>query len=94
VSCEPLLSDIHFGAYIANRNHIDWVICGGESGPRARPMKRSWVRSLRDQCKLARVPFFFKQWGAFGPGHQEMFRQRNAGRLLDGFEHSEFPEVA
>jgi len=44
---------------------IDWVICGGESGPGARPMHIDWARSLRDQCQTARVPFFFKQWGAW-----------------------------
>lgn len=42
---------------------IDWVICGGESGPGARPMHPDWARSLRDQCNAADVPFFFKQWG-------------------------------
>jgi len=42
---------------------LDWVICGGESGPGARPMHPNWVRSLRDQCQAAGVPFFFKQWG-------------------------------
>jgi protein gp37 len=42
---------------------IDWVICGGETGPNARPMHLDWVRSLRDQCREAEVPFFFKQWG-------------------------------
>ena len=46
---------------------IDWVICGGETGKHARPMHPSWVRSLRDQCVAARVPFFFKQWGEFDP---------------------------
>lgn len=44
-------------------NKLDWVICGGESGHNARPMHPDWVRSLRDQCKEAGVPFFFKQWG-------------------------------
>ncbi len=44
---------------------IHWVICGGESGPNARPMHPDWVRSLRDQCLAAGVPFFFKQWGAW-----------------------------
>jgi len=44
---------------------IDWVIVGGESGPKARPMHPDWARSLRDQCKAAGVPFFFKQWGAW-----------------------------
>lgn len=47
-------------------NWLNWVICGGESGPNARPMHPDWVRGLRDQCKEARVPFFFKQWGEWG----------------------------
>lgn len=47
---------------------IDWVICGGESGPDARPMHPDWARSLRDQCAAAGAPFFFKQWGAWTPG--------------------------
>jgi len=47
--------------------HLDWVIAGGESGPNARPMHPDWARSLRDQCEAARVPFFFKQWGEWGP---------------------------
>lgn len=46
---------------------LDWVIAGGESGPGARPMHPAWARSLRDQCAIARVPFFFKQWGAWAP---------------------------
>lgn len=46
---------------------IDWVICGGESGPKARPMHPDWARSLRDQCAAAGVPFLFKQWGEFLP---------------------------
>lgn len=49
---------------------IDWVIAGGESGTGARPMHRDWVRSLRDQCAAAAVPFFFKQWGEWLPGTQ------------------------
>lgn len=47
---------------------IDWVICGGESGPDARPMHPDWARTLRDQCAAANVPFFFKQWGEYHPG--------------------------
>ena len=47
---------------------VDWVICGGESGPNARPMHPDWARSLRDQCQAADVPFFFKQWGEWTPG--------------------------
>ncbi|MCW5648388.1 MAG: DUF5131 family protein [Ramlibacter sp.] len=48
-------------------SRIDWVIAGGESGPKARPMHPDWVRSLRDQCAAAGVPFFFKQWGEYVP---------------------------
>ena len=50
---------------------IDWVIVGGESGPKARPMHPDWARSLRDQCVAAGVPFFFKQWGEWAPGAQK-----------------------
>ena len=46
---------------------IDWVICGGESGPDARPVHPDWVRALRNQCELAGIPFFFKQWGHWAP---------------------------
>ena len=62
---------------------LDWVICGGESGPNARPMHPDWARSVRDQCQGANVPFFFKSWGG----------NKRAGRLLDGQEWNEFPEV-
>lgn len=50
---------------------LDWVICGGESGPNARPMHPDWARNLRDQCQAAGVPFFFKQWGEWLPNMQE-----------------------
>lgn len=53
---------------------LDWVICGGESGPGARPMHPDWARSLRDQCRAAGVPFFFKQWGEWWPNDQGYFR--------------------
>jgi protein gp37 len=49
------------------RRRIDWIICGGESGPHARAMHPEWARSLRDQCQAAGVPFFFKQWGEWAP---------------------------
>lgn len=79
LSVEPLLGPI-LGLPLAG---IHWVIVGGESGPRARPMDPSWVRSIRDQCLLARVPFFFKQWGG-------VQKSRN-GRLLDGRTWDEMP---
>jgi protein gp37 len=79
---------------------IDWVIAGGESGPRARPMHPDWVRSLRDQCAGFGLPFLFKQWGEYRPlytdeGEQfERLGKKRAGRRLDGREHSEFPRAA
>jgi len=54
-----------FGQF--NGPKLDWVICGGETGPKARPMHPDWVRSVRDQCKEAGTPFFFKQWGTWCP---------------------------
>jgi len=62
-SVEPLLEDVT----PLRLNGIHWVIVGGESGPHARPMHPDWVRSIRDQCVAAGVPFFFKQWGEFAP---------------------------
>lgn len=78
---------------------INWIIAGGESGPGARPMHPDWARSLRDQCQAAGVPFFFKQFGEFremrryNSWHLERVGKKKAGRLLDGREWSEFPEV-
>jgi protein gp37 len=58
VSCEPMLESIWLGPVL---NNIDWVICGSESGPGARPMNPNWARILRNQCQKSRVPFFLKQ---------------------------------
>lgn len=128
--CDPARPQKDYG--------VDWVICGGESGPNARPMHPDWARGLRNQCQAAEVPFFFKQWGEFAPwrhlstgmtlrvalhaakdhcdsgrwrwmdrdgcsdwaigdGEREaMVRvgKKSAGRLLDGREWNELPEVA
>jgi protein gp37 len=65
---------------------IDWVITGGESGPKHRPIDPAWARSLRDQCQAAGVAFFFKQWSGLRP--------KTHGRLLDGREHNDMPEPA
>ena len=77
VSVEPMLGpvDLQTGVYIDGPESmkgttligLDWVICGGESGPGARPMHPDWPRSLRDQCAEAGVPFVFKQWGSWVP---------------------------
>jgi len=79
VSLEPLLGPL----LDLELDGIDWVIVGGESGPRARPMRHEWVTDIRDQCRQAQVPFFFKQWGGKN--------KKKAGRLLDGREWDEMP---
>lgn len=67
VSVEPMLGPVVLPSRYAV---LDWVICGGETGPGARPMRSDWARSLRDQCQETGVPFFFKRWGKYGPrGH-------------------------
>ena len=69
LSCEPLLGPLDLGlqdcwlGFTPTRELLHWVICGGESGPRARPLHPSWARGLRDQCATGGVPFLFKQWG-------------------------------
>lgn len=153
LSCEPLLGPVDLyssfpaapGPIDATREcedgpgiPIDWVICGGESGPDARPMHPDWARSLRDQCQADGVPFHFKQWGEWVPLNQSpecndlrdrginpgfwnfdcdsceaqrnsgvvfldrsecsclsvyKFGKKKAGRLLDGREWDEFPNV-
>ena len=79
LSVEPMLEDV--GSLPLKG--ISWVIVGGESGPGARPMKEEWVLSVREQCKGAGVPFFFKQWGGV--------RKKAAGRMLRGRTHDNFP---
>lgn len=81
LSVEPMMEAMDIREWLKLR--IDWVICGGESGPRPRPMHPDWVRSLRDQCVAAGVPFFFKQWGGRTP--------KANGKELDGREWCELP---
>jgi len=79
LSLEPLLGPIQD----INLENIDWVIVGGESGPKARPINREWVIDIKEQCKISKVPFFFKQWGGVN--------KKKAGRLLDGKTWDELP---
>jgi protein gp37 len=79
LSCEPLIGPLEK----LPLKGINWVIVGGESGPRARPMQRQWVQSILKQCRAAGVPFFFKQWG--GP------RKDLTGRVLNGRIYDEMP---
>jgi protein gp37 len=80
LSIEPLLTRLD----TLNLIGIDWVIVGGESGPKARPIKEEWVLSIRDNCKAYGVPFFFKQWGGKN--------KKKTGRLLEGKTYSEMPK--
>lgn len=84
LSIEPMLEDVGEILLTSNREddtgldefgqHIDWIVCGGESGPGARPMHPDWPRKVRDDCQAAGVPFFFKQWGEWLPGsHAQNF---------------------
>lgn len=81
LSIEPLLEDLG----TLDLRDIDWVIVGGESGRGARPMHLDWVLSIREQCRVAGVAFFFKQWGGVN--------KKKAGRELDGTYHDDFPQV-
>jgi len=117
VSAEPLLGPIDLGEYLEGDRWmaseepmdgwLDWIAVGGESGPHARPMHPDWVRSIRDQCLAAQVPFFFKQWGEYLPSGQSDVEgdsqqtdadyarvgKKAAGRFLDDRTWSEMPRI-
>jgi len=81
LSCEPLIGPLPN----MNLKKIDWVIVGGESGRKPRPMDADWVLDIQDQCEQKNVKFFFKQWGGTN--------KKKAGRTLNGQVYSEMPEV-
>ncbi len=81
LSVEPLLKPVDLTAYLGA---IDWVIVGGESGPKARPVEPSWVRKIRNDCLSFGVAFFFKQWGGR--------HSKSGGRLLDEQVWDQFPK--
>lgn len=81
LSLEPLIGPISD----LNLKKIDWVIVGGESGRRPRPMDADWVLDIQRQCKKADVAFFFKQWGGRN--------KKAAGRILNGRTYDEMPEI-
>ena len=96
LSCEPLLGPIDLDGYIGTElqlsdydfdigDGVDFVIVGGESGPKARPCHPDWVRSIRDQCQLFEVSFFFKQWGGTN--------KKKSGNLLDGKVWQQMPQM-
>ena len=80
LSCEPLLGPLEL-----DLSDIHWVITGGESGPKHRPIEAGWVRSIREQCLDEGVAFFHKQWGGLRPKSQ--------GRTLDGQTYDEMPDA-
>lgn len=82
LSVEPLLGPVSIAQWIPGG--IDWVIVGGESGPKARPMFPDWARVIRDECRAAEIPFFFKQWGGKRP--------KDGGDVLDGKTWHQIPE--
>jgi protein gp37 len=79
ISVEPLLEDLG----TLNLNGIHWVIVGGESGPKARPMQQEWVLNIKRQCDEQRSAFFFKQWGGWDVDGKKRAKKEN-GRLLQG----------
>lgn len=79
LSCEPLLGSLKG----ISLEEIDWVIVGGESGPKSREMKKEWVLELKDLCEKEGVAFFFKQWGGFN--------KKKSGRMLDGKTYDGYP---
>lgn len=81
LSCEPLIGPLPN----MNLDGIDWVIVGGESGHKPRPMDPEWVLDIQEQCQVAKVAFFFKQWGGKN--------KKKAGRELNGQTFDEMPEV-
>ena len=81
LSCEPLLSSLP-NLYLSG---IDWVIVGGESGRTPRPIKEEWVINIKEQCQIANVAFYFKQWGGTN--------KKKAGKSLEGKIYNQMPEI-
>ncbi len=88
LSVEPLLEDLGE----INLTNIDWVIVGGESGNRARPMDEKWVLNIKQQCEINDIAFFFKQWGAWGADKVKRNKKEN-GKSLNGKIWQQYPEI-
>lgn len=89
VSAEPLLEDLGE----VDLTGLHWVIVGGESGPKARPMQPEWVLNIKRQCDAHQVPFFFKQWGGWSADGKKLGKKHN-GRLLNGRTWDAVPRIA
>jgi protein gp37 len=88
LSIEPLLEDL--GA--VDFSDIHWVIVGGESGNKARKMKKKWVENIQKQCDEQNIAFFFKQWGAWGADEKKRNKHKN-GKLLNNKLYQNYPEI-
>jgi protein gp37 len=88
LSVEPLLEDLGE----IDLTGIQWVIVGGESGPKARPMKPEWVESIKEQCEQRNVAFFFKQWGGWGADGKKRPKKEN-GRVFAGRTWDQLPAL-
>ena len=88
LSVEPLLEDLGK----INLENIDWVIVGGESGNKARPMEKEWVVNIKQQCEERDVAFFFKQWGTWGADKVKRNKKLN-GKEIDGQIWQQYPEI-
>lgn len=88
ISCEPLLGPLDL-----DLDGMDWVVVGGESGPKARAMQEEWALDIQDQCQRAQVPFFFKQWGEFDAQGRRRGK-KGAGRMLAGRIWDGMPDAA
>jgi protein gp37 len=87
-SCEPLLGEIDLTRWLApagSGTGLNWVIAGGESGPKSRPMNPAWAEAIRDQCTRSGVPFHFKQWGHWGPDANGPRSRVATIRMVDRF---------
>lgn len=91
VSYEPATAAVDFRSYLGP-DRLNWIVCGGESGPKARSAEPDWFRAARDASVAAGTAFHFKQWGEYG---DRLIRigKKSAGRLLDGREWNQFPFV-
>ena len=99
LSYEPATGPLDLSGYLSfpKYNALDWVICGGESGPKAEKMWPEWPRKVRDQCVAAGVPFFFKQWGTWAPNGPAQIMMKlgktAGGHILDGETWQQFPNL-
>jgi len=98
VSVEPQLGAVDLRAHLGQGSgKINWVICGGESGAKARGRQEmlGWYRSLRDQCVEAGVSYFFKQWGRFAQEGEQIYKLRgkNPDNILDGLRWEQYPDA-